>query len=89
MSLAKGEKLGLTGFNVVRGGLLECKPYEGYHIDICDSCLTEGGRQGRVSRSVTENRPPNIYTYTWNPDGDDKPYQLPLPSPVFLPKETT
>lgn len=80
-SLPRGEKLGLTSFYSGKSdsGLLKSKPYEGYSIEICDSCLTEGGRQGRVFRSVTENRPPNIYEYTWNPDGDDAPYRLPAP----------
>jgi hypothetical protein len=83
-SLSQGEKSGLTSFNARKGGLLEPGSYEGYFIEICDSCLTEGGRRGCVFRSVTENRPPNIYEYIWNPDGDDKPYRLPLPS--FIPQ---
>jgi hypothetical protein len=54
----------LTSFSAFgKGGLLESRPYEGYTIEVCDSCLTEAGRQGRVTRSVTENRPPNIYEY--------------------------
>ena len=71
-SLSKGEKSGLTSFYAGKDGLLEHRSYEGYDIDICDSCLTEGGRQGRVHRTVTENRPPNHYEYIWNPDGDDE-----------------
>ncbi len=79
-SLTEGEKLGLTGFTCSgKNGLLDRKPYEAYGIDICDSCLIEGGRQGRVCHSVTEQRPPNVYEYTWNPDGDDKLYCLPPP----------
>jgi hypothetical protein len=77
----KGDKdrtVKLTSFNS-RSGLLKSRPYEIYGIEICDSCLLEGGRQGRVCRSVTEQRPPNTYEYTWNPDGDDQPYRLPPP----------
>ena len=79
----RGERVKLTSFSAHKGGLVDPQPYEGYSIEICDSCLTEAGRQGRVTRSVTENRPPNFYTYIWNPDGDDKAYHYPLPK-VFL-----
>ena len=78
-SLPQGEKLGLTSFSAVKGGFFECGSCEHYSIKICDSCLTEGGRQGRVYRTVTENRPANIYEFTWNPDGDDEYYRLPPP----------
>ena len=77
----RGERVKITSFTAFGSkGLLESKDYQGYSIEICDACLTEGGRQGRVTRSVTENRPANVYTYTCNPDGDDKPYKLPLPA---------
>ncbi len=92
VTLPKGQRLGLTSFNSsrARGGLLESSPYEGYSIEICDSCMIEGGRQGRVTRSVTEQRPPNIYEYIWNPDGDDQPYrELPSPVVTFLEKDKT
>ncbi len=48
-------------------------------VTICDTCLAAAGRQGRVTRSVTEHRPPNIYEYIWNPDGEDEPYRYPAP----------
>ena len=81
VSLAKGENLGFTGFDAHKGGLLEVRPYEGYTVHICDSCLTEGGRKGYVTRTVTQPRPSNTYEYIWNPDGNDKEYRL--PPPVF------
>lgn len=74
---------GITSFYASRNGLLEVRSSESYVIDLCDSCLTEGGRQGRVCRTITENRPPNYYEYTWNPDGEDKAYRM--PPPVFYP----
>lgn len=82
-SLPQGEKLGLTGFYASKGGFFDSRPYESYDIKICDSCLIEGGWQGRVCRTVTENRPANNYEYIWNPDGDDQPYRY--PPPVFRP----
>lgn len=81
VTLAKGQRLDLTSFYSSKEGLLNPRSYEGYDIHLCDSCLIEGGRQGRVTRSVTEQRPPNIYEYIWNPDGDDKSYAY--PPPVF------
>lgn len=87
-TLPQGEKLGMTSFSAVKGEMLEVKPCEHYSIRICDSCLTEGGRQGRVTRTVAENRPSNIYEFTWNPDGSDSPYLRPLPKPAITrPKE--
>ena len=80
-SLSKGEKSGLTSFYAGKGGLLEPRPYEGYGIDICDSCLIEGGRKEYVTRTVTQPRPSNTYECIWNPDGNDKEYRL--PPPVF------
>ena len=78
-SLPQGEKLGMTNFSATRDGLLEISSSENYGIRICDSCLAEGGRLGRVTRTVTAHRPPNYYEYTWNPDGDDALYRLPPP----------
>lgn len=78
-SLPQGEKLGLTDFFASGGGFFDKKPYEGHGIKICDSCLIQGGRQGRVYRTVTEHRPANNYEYIWNPDGDDKYYSYPPP----------
>lgn len=86
-TLRKGEKLGVTGFSADKDGLLEIRPSEGYVIHLCDPCLTEGGRKGRVHRTVQENRPPNFYEYTWNPDGDDEHYML--PPPVFIRPQKT
>jgi len=48
-------------------------------VYFCRSCLDDAGRQGRVIRSVTEHRPPNIYEYYWDPDGQDESYRLPPP----------
>lgn len=86
--LSAEEKCGLTGFDSLKGGLLESKPYEGYTIHICDSCLIEGGRKGYVTHTITQPRPPNNYEYTWNPDGDDKPYHNPPPVFLFRPVNT-
>lgn len=88
-TLPQGEKLGLTSFHSVKGGLLETSSYESYGIRICDACLIEGGRLGYVYRSVTQNRPPNIYEYTWNPDGDDELYRLPIPTFTVTETEKT
>lgn len=82
-SLPQGEKLGLTIFDAAGDGMLEIESCESYHIRICNSCLAEGGRQGRVCRTITERRPSNYYEYIWNPDGDDRPYRY--PPPVFRP----
>jgi len=48
-------------------------------IYFCRSCLEGAGRAGRVIRSITEHRPPNVYEYIWNPDGPDESYRLPAP----------
>lgn len=86
-TLAQG-KPGMTSFSAARDGLLDVRSYEVYDICICDSCLIRGGRQGCVYRTVTKNRPPNYYEYTWNPDGDDTLYRLPPPKLTVYSTET-
>ena len=67
-SLSQGQEFEFTSF---------C--HKELTVYFCRTCLGDAGRNGRVIRSVTEHRPPNIYEYIWNPDGQDESYRLPLP----------